>query len=203
LRAIDGFSLALIEDYSEQLDEAAQSYLKRVRAASQRMGQLIDDLLKLSRVTRSEMVHNHVNLSILVTKIFDELQETEQNREVEIFIQPDLVAVGDEHLLHIMLTNLCGNAWKFTNKKECARIEFGSLNERGSQVFFIRDNGAGFDMTYLDKLFGTFQRLHSIQDFEGTGIGLATVKRIVQRHGGRIWAEGEIDHGAVFYFTLG
>jgi PAS domain S-box-containing protein len=203
LRAIDGFSLALIEDYNDQLGGDAQNYLERVRTASQRMGQLIDDLLKLSRVTRSEMDHNDVDLSALFSEIIAELQETEPKQEVEIIIQPDLVALGDKHLLRIMLTNLCTNAWKFTRKKEQVQIEFGCLEAEETPTFFIRDNGAGFDMTYADKLFGTFQRLHTIRDFEGTGIGLATVKRIIQRHGGRVWAEGEIDHGATFYFTIG
>jgi light-regulated signal transduction histidine kinase (bacteriophytochrome) len=203
LRAINGFSLALLEEYGHQLNDEAQNYLERVRRASQRMGQLIDDLLNLSRVTRSEMVHDQVNLSLLVTKIFNELQETDQDRDVEIRIQSDLVTQGDEHLLYIMLANLCGNAWKFTHKKEHAQIEFGCVNEKDLQIFFIRDNGAGFEMAYLNKLFDTFQRLHNFQDFEGTGIGLATVKRIIQRHGGRIWAEGKVNEGATFYFTIG
>lgn len=203
LRAIDGFSLALIEDYGDQLDGGAENYLNRVRAASQRMGRLIDDLLKLSRVTRSEMIYHEVDLSKLVRETAAELQEMEPARNVTFMIQPDLEVLGDEYLLRIMLMNLCSNAWKFTSKKEQAHIKFGYLDGENPPVFFIRDNGAGFDMTYDDKLFGTFQRLHTTSDFEGTGIGLATVKRIVMRHGGRIWAESEVDRGATFYFTIG
>ena len=203
LRAIDGFSLALMEDYNAQLDNTAVDYLRRVRSASQRMGQLIDDLLKLSRVTRSEMVHSQVDLSKLVLETFAELQELEPRRGVELEVQPGLSAQGDEHLLRIMLMNLLNNAWKFTSKTSNAKIEFGCLAKEQPLVFFVRDNGAGFDMAYADKLFGTFQRLHSNQDFEGTGVGLATVKRIVLRHGGSVWAEGQEDHGATFYFTLG
>ncbi len=203
LRAIDGFSLALIEDYGDQLTGGAENYLNRVRAASQRMGQLIDDLLKLSRVTRSEMVYHEVDLSQLVKQILFELQEESPDRQVTCTIQPDLIVLGDEHLLQILLVNLCSNAWKFTSRKEQAHIEFGCLDAENQSVFFIRDDGAGFEMAYMNKLFGTFQRLHNIQDFEGTGIGLATVKRIIQRHGGRVWAESEVDHGAAFYFTIG
>ena len=203
LRAIDGFSLALIEDYGNDLDDTAKNFLHRLRTASQRMGQIIDDLLKLSRVTRSEMAHHPVNLSDLVRDAFTELQETDPDRKVTFVIKPDLKALGDEHLLHIMLVNLCNNAWKFSSKKEQALIEFGCFTEGDTVVFFMRDDGTGFDMAYKDKLFGTFQRLHTNQEFEGTGIGLATVKRIVLRHGGRVWAEGEVDRGATLYFTLG
>lgn len=204
LRAIDGFSLALIEDYRDQLDEGAVAYLNRVRAASQRMGELIDDLLKLSRVTRSEMTHHTIDLSALVTEIAAELQELDPARKVTFHIQPGIIASGDRQLLRVMLTNLLNNAWKFTSKKKQAVIEFGVLEEdANTPVYFVRDNGAGFNMAYADKLFGTFQRLHSAYEFEGTGIGLATVKRIVLRHGGRIWAEGEVGRGATFYFTLG
>jgi PAS domain S-box-containing protein len=203
LRAIDGFSLALIEDYGDKLDGNAENYLNRVRSASQRMGQIIDDLLKLSRVTRGEMVHQEVDLSELAAEVFSELQEIEPDRDLAIEIQPDLKALGDEHLLRIAFGNLCDNAWKFTSKTEHARIEFGCLDREDGPVFFIRDNGAGFEMAYAPKLFGTFQRLHNERDFEGTGIGLATVKRIIQRHGGRVWAEGEVDRGATFYFTIG
>jgi len=202
LRAIDGFSLALIEDYGNTLDGIAENYLNRVRAASQRMGQIIDDLLNLSRVTRSEMVHHEVDLSKLVREACTDLRETETDREVSFEIQPNIKVFGDEHLLRIMLINLCSNAWKFTSKKELALIEFGCFEEE-PPVFFIRDNGAGFDMAYADKLFGTFQRLHTNNEFEGTGVGLATVNRIILRHGGRVWAEGSVSQGATFYFTLG
>ena len=202
LRALDGFSLALIEDYGNQLDENASNYLNRIRLASQRMGQLIDDLLKLSRLTRSEMSYEPVNLSNLAFEILAELQETEPQRMVEFNIQPELIVLGDKHLLQIVLVNLISNAWKFTQKKHFSFIEFGCLEEDRS-VYFVRDNGAGFDMAYVNKLFGTFQRLHSDSDFEGTGIGLATVKRIIQRHGGKVWAVGQVDKGATFYFAIG
>ena len=167
------------------------------------MGRLIDDLLKLSRVTRSEMIYHEVDLSKIVRETATELQEIEPARNITFLIQPDLEVLGDEYLLRIMLMNLCSNALKFTSKKEQAPIEFGCLDGENPPVFFIRDDGAGFDMTYDDKLFGTFQRLHTTSDFEGTGIGLATVKRIVLRHGGRVWAEGEVDRGATFNFTIG
>ena len=203
LRAIDGFSLALIEDYGNQLDGHAENYLNRVRSASQRMGQIIDDLLKLSRVTRSEMVRQEVDLSELAAEVISDLQEIEPDRNIVFGIQPGLKVLGDEHLLRIVLVNLFSNAWKFTRKNEHAHIEFGCLDQETPPVFFIRDNGAGFDMAYANKLFGIFQRLHTTQDFEGSGIGLATVKRIIQRHGGRVWADGEVDHGATFYFTIG
>lgn len=203
LRAIDGFSLALVEDYGNKLDGNAKNYLSRVRAASQRMGYLIDDLLKLSRVTRGEMAHHEVDLSELVREALTELQETEPDREVSFDIHPNLIVLGDKHLLQIMLVNLCTNAWKFTRKREQTCIEFGCFDEENPKVFFIRDNGIGFEMAYADKLFGTFQRLHTTQEFEGTGIGLATVKRIILRHGGSVWAEGVVGKGAIFYFTIG
>ncbi len=203
LRAIDGFSMALIEDYGNKLDGNAENYLNLVRAARQRIGQIIDDLLKLSRVTRSDMFHHKVNLSKLVRDIFTELQEAEPDHQVLLDIQLNLMVLGGEHLLRIMLVNLCSNAWKFTSKKEIAHIEFGCLDEQNTPVFFIRDDGAGFDSTYSNKLFGTFQRLHTTKDFEGTGIGLATVKRILLRHGGRVWAESEVDYRATFSFTIG
>lgn len=203
LRAIDGFSLALLEDYNAKLDETASDYLRRVRAASQRMGLLIDDLLKLSRVTRSEMTHRQVDLSKLVLEIETELRELDPNRKAVFEVQPNLTTLGDEHLLRIVLVNLLNNAWKFTSKRPETRIQFGCIEDTHTPVFYIRDNGAGFDMSYADKLFGTFQRLHSSKDFEGTGIGLATVKRIILRHGGRVWAEGQVDRGACFYFTIG
>jgi signal transduction histidine kinase len=203
LRAINGYSLAVLEDYGDQLDETGREYLERVRTASQHMGQLIEDLLKLSRITRAEMAHRAVDLSHLFDIIMADLQVADPQRRVNVISRPGLVACGDERLLGIMLSNLCGNAWKFTSKKTLAEIEFGCLVDESEPVFFVRDNGAGFDMAYVDKLFGTFQRLHSPQDFDGTGIGLATVRRIVQRHGGQIWAQGVVDGGATFYFTVG
>jgi signal transduction histidine kinase len=202
LRSIDGFSLALLEDYGDRLDANGQDYLQRVRAATQRMGQLIDDLLSLARVTRSELHHEHVDLSVLTATIADELQRAHPDRQVEVIIAPGLVAHADARLLHVMLENLLGNAWKFTVKRPCATIEFGAVPCDGRVAYFVRDNGAGFDMAYADKLFGAFQRLHAMTEFSGTGVGLATVQRIVHRHGGRVWAEGAVEQGATFYFTL-
>ncbi|HML24642.1 MAG TPA: PAS domain-containing protein [Aggregatilinea sp.] len=202
LRALDGFSQVLLEDYHDVLDEEAQFLLGRIRAASQRMSHLIDDLLKLSRLTRAEIRHDQINLSDLAWEIVDDLQRDNTHRQVEITIQPDLTAVGDAHLLGILLENLFGNAWKFTRMRDPARIEFGCQDEDGRSVYFVRDNGVGFNSAYSGKLFTAFQRLHSESEFEGTGIGLATVKRIVHRHDGKVWAEGAVDQGATFYFTL-
>jgi PAS domain S-box-containing protein len=202
LRSIDGFSQALLEDYSDQLDEFGKDYLGRVRKAAQRMAELIDDLLQLSRLTRSEMRVEEVNLSELAIAIATELQNTQPERQVEFAIEPDLIATGDPHLLKIVLENLLCNAWKFTGKQPQARIEFGLTEDDGTPAYFVRDNGTGFDMEYADKLFGAFQRLHAMTEFEGTGIGLATVQRIVHRHGGRVWAKGEVGVGATFYFIL-
>jgi signal transduction histidine kinase len=202
LRGIDGWSLALIEDYGERLDERAHGYLRRVRAETQQMGRLIDDLLKLSRVTRAEMQKVQVNLTAMARGIADSLQEERPERRIEFIIQPELRADGDGPLLEIALTNLLDNAVKFTGKRALARIEFGETEADGGKAFFVRDNGVGFDMAYGQKLFGAFQRLHKSSEFPGTGIGLATVQRIIHRHGGRIWAEAKLDQGAVFYFTL-
>ncbi|MDY0018447.1 MAG: PAS domain-containing protein [Anaerolineae bacterium] len=202
LRSIDGFSQALLEDYGERLDAQGQDYLRRVRLASQRMGQLIDDLLNLSRLTRSEMHYKEVDLSALAREVATRLQESQLQREVAWVIADGMSARGDAHLLGIMLENLLSNAWKFTGKQPHPRIEVGTLDVEGSVTYFVRDNGAGFDMAYADKLFQAFQRLHQADEFEGTGVGLATVQRIVHRHGGRIWAEGEVGKGATFYFTL-
>lgn len=210
LRSIDGFSQALLEDYESVLDETGQDYLNRVRDATQRMAELIDDLLSLSRVTRAEMYRESVDLSALAREIVSSLlrSDPERAKNVEFRIAPDLHASCDGRLMRIVLENLLGNSWKYTSKHECAQIEFGASVEiepgtdREETVFFVRDDGAGFDMTYANKLFGAFQRLHSSSDFEGTGIGLATVQRIVHRHGGRIWAEATPELGATFYFTL-
>lgn len=202
LRALDGFSMALLEDHLENLDEEGQFYLQRIRTASQHMAQLIDDMLDLSRLSRSELKITSVNLSQLVQEIADHLRGTNPERDVEFIIQPDLTAWGDARLLKIMLENLMSNAWKFTAKKEITRIKFGVSQYNGHNAYFIEDNGAGFDMTYVHKLFGAFQRLHTIEEFEGTGIGLAIVQRIVHRHNGQIWAEGKVGQGAAFYFTL-
>jgi signal transduction histidine kinase len=202
LRSIDGFSLALLEDYGERLDATGQDYLQRVRAATQRMGQLIDDLLSLARVTRSELHHEHVDFSALTTTIANALQREYPDRQVEVIIAPGLVGYADARLLQIVLENLLGNAWKFTVRCPCATIEFGVVPCNGQKAYFVRDNGAGFDMAYADKLFGAFQRLHAMAEFSGTGIGLATVQRIIHRHGGHVWAESAVDQGATFYFTV-
>jgi signal transduction histidine kinase len=202
LRSIDGFSKALLEDYGHVLDDTGQDYLKRVRNAAQRMGDLIDDLIKLARVTRSELGHDKVDMSLLARRVATDLKGHQPDRNGEFIIAPDLVVEGDPRLLQIMLENLLGNAWKFTARKPSALIEFGRMPQGGETVYFVRDNGAGFDMAHAGKLFGVFQRLHALTEFEGTGIGLATVQRIVYKHGGRVWGEAELNRGAAFYFTL-
>lgn len=203
LRSIDGFSQALLERHADQLDSQGKHYLQRVRAASQRMGQLIDDLLKLSRVTRSTMVCQPVDLSAIAAAIVSELQQTQPERNVTFAIAPDLIAQGDPHLLRIVLENLLNNAWKFTTHHNQAQIEFGAIAAPGQPTtYFVRDDGAGFDMTYAHKLFGAFQRLHAMTEFPGNGVGLATIQRVIHRHGGHVWAEAAVEQGATFYFTL-
>jgi PAS domain S-box-containing protein len=202
LRSIDGFSHILLEDYADELDDEGKDYLSRVRAASQHMGQLIDALLKLSRTTRSEISRENVDLSALAKNIAQELRDSQPERQVEFDIADGLSVDGDAWLLRIALENLLANAWKFTGRQSRALIEFGASEYEGTCPYFVRDNGAGFDMTYADKLFGAFQRLHRTNEFPGTGIGLATVQRIIHRHGGRVWAEGYPGQGATFYFTL-
>ena len=202
LRSIHGFSSALLEDYSDQLDASGKSYLQRISTAATRMGQLIDNMIQLARTARIEMSRENVNLSSLATEVAHQLQAVDPGRKVQFRIQPDLHVEGDRTLLRSVLENLLGNAWKFTSKTADASIEFGS-NKRGDDlVYFVHDNGAGFDMRYADKLFGVFQRLHSEKDYSGTGVGLATVQRIIQRHGGKIWAEGKQGEGATFFFEL-
>jgi PAS domain S-box-containing protein len=203
LRGIDGWSQALLEDYRDKLDEQGRQYIERVRFETRRMGQLIEDMLQLSRLTRTEVIKEQVNLSALAQAIAERLQAAEPLRKVDFTIQAGLTAEGDAHLLEVMLTNLLGNAVKFTNKRADARIEFGGTESQGQRAFFVRDNGAGFDIAYAQKLFGAFQRMHKVSEFPGIGIGLATVRRIIHRHGGRVWAEAEVDRGATFYFTLG
>lgn len=202
LRSIDGFSQALLEDCADRLDDDGKKYLRYVREAAQQMGELIDDLLNLARVTRAELRREPVNLSDLARSVLERLRESEPRRTVEVFVQDGLTAEGDPRLLDVVLTNLLGNAWKFTGNRASARIEFAAIAGKDPPVYLVRDNGAGFDAAYAGKLFGVFQRLHSSHEFEGTGIGLATVQRIVSRHSGRVWAEAELDRGATFYFTL-
>lgn len=202
LRSIDGFSQILLEEHSAQLDAQGQDYLRRVRLASQHMEQLINDMFKLSRVTRAEINIDKVNLTRIARSVINELQESKPQRHVDIRIADDLEDNADSRLMHIMLENLLGNAWKFTEKQSTAVIEFGFTMEGKKKIYFVRDNGAGFDMTYMDKLFTPFQRLHTAEEYPGTGIGLATVRRIIHRHGGNIWAEGQVGKGATFYFTL-
>ncbi|MCL6639570.1 MAG: PAS domain S-box protein [Firmicutes bacterium] len=202
LRSADGFSQALWEDYYDRLDEQGRDYLQRIRAASRRMGRLIDDLLDLSRVTRCEIFREKVDLSAMAQSIAEELKRTEPERQADFVITPGVTAEADPRLLRVVMENLLGNAWKFTGKHPRARIEFGVTEERGETVYYIRDDGAGFDRAYAGKLFGAFQRLHRMDEFPGTGVGLATVQRIIHRHGGRVWAEGAVEQGATFYFTL-
>jgi light-regulated signal transduction histidine kinase (bacteriophytochrome) len=203
LRSIDGFSQVLLEDYADRLDEEGRDALRRVRAASQRMGQLIDDILNLSRVARSEMRRETVDLSAIARAVADELRTRDPEREVEFLIQEGVTAAGDARLLRVVLENLLGNAWKYTSRHQRARIEFGTVRRGdGARVYYVRDDGAGFDMAYSGKLFGAFQRLHADAEFPGTGVGLSIVQRIVHRHGGEVWAEGRVEAGAVFRFVL-
>jgi signal transduction histidine kinase len=203
LRAIDGFSKALLTQYSGQvLDAQGNHYLQRVRAATQRMSQLIDDLLHLARVTRAGLARREIDLTRVARGIAAELERQHPERRVEVAIEDGLTARADPHLVGIVLQNLLGNAWKFTGRNPGGRIEVGAQGQDGSRVLYVRDNGAGFDMAYADKLFGVFQRLHTEAEFEGTGIGLATVHRIMLRHGGRIWAEAALGQGATFFFTF-
>src|SRR5580658_4730261 len=203
LRSIDGFSQAILEDNGEQLDAQGKSNLSRVRAAAQRMALLIDALLSLSSVSRAEIRIEEVNLTLLARAIGERLAEADPGRDVEIVVQEGLVAEGDAKLLTAVMENLLANAWKFTSQRPKARIEIGLTSKDGQPAYFVRDSGAGFDMAFAKKLFGAFQRLHPATEFPGTGIGLATVHRIVRRHGGHVWAESEVDRGATFFFTLG
>jgi signal transduction histidine kinase len=202
LRSIDGFSQILLEDKGPELGEDGRKHLDRVRAAAARMGTLIDDMLLLSRLTRDDMRVQSVDLTALARVVVDELRAREPRRNVEFESNGALPANGDERLLRIALTNLIGNAWKFTRQREPAHISVGGETRDGGVTFYVRDDGVGFDMRYAQKLFGAFQRLHSTQEFEGSGIGLATVQRIIRRHGGRVWAESEVGKGTTFYFTL-
>lgn len=210
LRSIDGFSLALLEDYGSLLAPEAQDYIARIRASTGRMGRLIDDLLALSRLSRAELHHQPIDLSAMARRIADELQAHEPERRVEFRIDEHLCVVGDAVLINSLMENLLGNSWKYSSKHPTALIEVGMLEQRGTPsaesadaaTYFVRDDGAGFDMRYAPKLFGAFQRLHTAHEFPGTGIGLASVQRIINRHGGRIWAQGEVEKGATFFFSL-
>jgi PAS domain S-box-containing protein len=202
LRGIDGFSLALLEDYADKLDAAGKDYLERVRAGAVKMGQLIDAMLNLSRLTRGELRTGTVDLSALAENAAEELRKSEPDRRAKIDIVGGVTVKGDPVMLRAAIDNLLANAWKFTGKRDEARIEFGRTQVDGKTAYFVRDNGSGFDMAYANKLFTAFQRLHGTADFPGLGIGLATVQRIIHRHGGRVWAEGEVGKGATFYFTV-
>jgi len=203
LRGIDGLSKAILEDYGDALDERGHDYLRRVRGGAQRMAEIIDDLLQLAHVSGLELQRGSVDLSRRAREVFAELQRREPGRRVELLVADGLVVEADDRLMTIVLENLLGNAWKFTGKRAEARIELAAGEIEGETVYRVRDNGAGFDMAYVDRLFRSFQRLHSEADFPGTGIGLATVHRIIDRHGGRVWAEGTLDAGATISFSLG
>ena len=203
LRRIESFSRAVVESQADRLDDTGRRFLDRVGEASRQMGQLIDDVLHLARVTSTELRQQEVDLSAVATTVLDRLREADPSREVEARVRPGLVVMGDGQLLRLALENLLGNAWKFTGGQPGARIEFGMTQVAGEPTYFVRDNGAGFDMAYVAKLFTPFQRLHLASEFPGSGIGLATVQRIIHRHAGRVWAEGMVGQGATFHFTLG
>jgi signal transduction histidine kinase len=203
LRAINGYGCILLTEYADTLDDDGKGCLNNIIVSTQRMSSIIDDLLDLSRVTRVELNRSTVSLSDLAQEVIADLRHDQPERQLEVIIQPGLLVKGDPQLLRIVLENLLGNAWKFTRKQTSARIEFGMQSQQGERVFYVRDNGAGFDMTYAGKIFGTFQRLHREEEFEGTGIGLAIVQRILQRHDGRAWCSAEVNQGATFYFTIG
>jgi signal transduction histidine kinase len=203
LRRIEGFSRAVLETQEERLDGAGRRFFERIQEASRQMAQLIDDVLHLSKVTRAELRQQEVDLSALASATLDRLRESEPERVVEVRVRPGVMVVGDGQLLRVALANLLENAWKFTAREPAARIEFGLTAVLGEPTYFVRDNGAGFDMAYADRLFVPFQRLHLVSEFPGSGIGLATVQRIIHRLGGRVWAEGLLGQGATFYFTLG
>lgn len=198
LRAIDGFSQALLEDYADQLDSAALGYLERVRMASQRMGTLIDSMLWLSRVTRQEIVTRTVDFSLMCEEVVQDIQDRDPSRRVKVTVQAEMSMRCDSRLMRLVVSNLVDNAFKYTQKVAKPEVSIGCKEG----IYYVKDNGAGFDMRYADKLFGVFQRLHSKDEFEGTGVGLATVARVIQRHGGDIWAESEVDRGATFFFTV-
>jgi light-regulated signal transduction histidine kinase (bacteriophytochrome) len=202
LRSLDGFSQLVLEDYADKIDAEGRQHLRYIRESAQEMSLLIDDLLALSRVTRGNFERQAVDLSDIARTVAAKLSARQPERRVEFAIAEGLVGQGDPRLIAIVVENLLGNAWKYSGKRVLARIEVGSVSANGRTAYFVRDNGAGFDMAYVGKLFGAFQRLHNAQEFEGTGIGLATVQRVIRRHGGHIWAQAEVDRGATFFFTL-
>lgn len=203
LRGIDGWSLALLEDYGDKLDEKGRVFIGRIRSESQRMGQLIDDMLRLSRITLAEMNLRTVDFSKLTHDIFAKLREANPDRRVECVVEPNITAIGDEAWLDAVFTNLLENSWKFTQKNGAAKIEFGTISNPNEKVYFVRDNGVGFDAASATRLFTPFHRMHRLSEFPGTGVGLAIVHRVINRHHGRIWAESQVNRGATFYFTLG
>jgi signal transduction histidine kinase len=203
LRSIDGFSRILIEDHDASLDAEGRDCLRRIRTAAEYMGQLIDDLLRLSRLSRGELRYEEVDLSAMVHEVAAELAQQDPQRQVTLVVADGVLAHGDRRMLRVVLANLLGNAWKFTRTQTAPRIEFGTISEDGRPRYFVRDNGVGYDPQYADKLFGAFQRLHGKAEFPGTGIGLATVQRVIHRHGGSVWAQGAVDRGATFSFDLG
>jgi len=202
LRAIDGFSQALMEDYADDIDATGQDYLSRIRGASQTMAELIDDMLQLSKITRHELVKAPIDLTAIANVVIENQMLTEPDRNINTYVEDNMTCRADKNLLMIVMNNLIGNAWKYTNKKAIAEITIGSMKLDNNTVFFVKDNGAGFDMQFVDKLFGVFQRLHTKEEFSGTGVGLATAQRIIHRHGGTIWTEAVVDEGATFYFTV-
>ena len=202
IRHIEGFSNLVLEEYGDKLDDHGRNCLKRIHGAALRMDQLVNDLLALSMISKSEIVRNKIDLSALARTVMAELEETQPGRKIECVVEPGLTANADRGLLRIVLANLFGNARKFTSKLDRAKIEFGCHAAAHGPAFFVRDNGAGFDAAYADRLFAPFQRLHTESEFAGTGIGLATVRRIITRHGGRVWADGVVDQGVTIHFTL-
>lgn len=202
LRTLSGFSQALLEDYHDKLDGEGKNYLNYLREGSQEMGELIDGLLKLSRSTRGDVNFEEIDLSEIARTIVARLNNSNPDRQVDFEVAPGLQTRADPRLIRVVLENLYSNAWKYTAKKQYAQIVFGTMAKNGENVYFLRDNGAGFDMTYAKQLFQPFQRLHRVEEFEGTGIGLATVQRIIRRHGGKIWAQARPEKGATFFFTL-
>ncbi len=202
LRAISGFSQAVMEDYAPRLDDEGKRYLGLIQENAHRMGRLIDDLLTFSRLGRQQMTESEIDMEALAKSVFDELSAQDPGRKIKFTIHSAPPVYGDASMIRQVIANLLSNAIKFTRTREEALIEFGHLSEMEGGAYYIRDNGVGFDMQYVGKLFGVFQRLHSISEFEGTGVGLALVNRIIARHGGRAWAEGKVNQGATLYFTL-